>query len=76
MFRNVSIGRAIRHRKDWASLILVDQRYRSTSIQSKLPAWIRDDIAVCDSFGQTMKHLGQFYRERKQCELAVATSLK
>lgn len=60
------VGRAIRHRSDWASLILVDRRYCSASIQNKLPAWIREGIAVCDGFGQTMKHLSQFYRARKQ----------
>ncbi|KAN0087763.1 Helicase C-terminal domain containing protein [Tylopilus felleus] len=63
---NQSIGRAIRHRTDWASLILVDRRYCSASIQNKLPAWIRDGVSVCDGFGQTMKQLSQFYRERKQ----------
>ena len=30
-------GRAIRHQNDWASLILIDQRYATTRIQSKLP---------------------------------------
>lgn len=60
------VGRAIRHRADWSSLILVDRRYSSTGIQNKLPAWIRDGVTVCDGFGQTMKHLSQFSRERKQ----------
>ena len=61
---------------DWASLILVDRRYSSASIQNKLPAWIRDDIAVCDGFGQTMKDLSRFYRERKQSGIPVAIGLK
>jgi len=34
---NQSIGRAIRHRNDWASLILIDQRYSTNRIQNKLP---------------------------------------
>jgi len=68
---NQSIGRAIRHRMDWASLILVDQRYCSANIQNKLPAWIRDGVTVCDGFGQTMKHLGRFYRERKQSQFQL-----
>ncbi|KIJ17945.1 hypothetical protein PAXINDRAFT_72571, partial [Paxillus involutus ATCC 200175] len=68
---NQSIGRAIRHRMDWASLILIDQRYSSASIQSKLPSWIRSDLVVCETFGQTMKRLGDFYRERKQCAFPV-----
>ncbi|KIJ59456.1 hypothetical protein HYDPIDRAFT_118436 [Hydnomerulius pinastri MD-312] len=63
---NQSIGRAIRHRMDWASLILIDRRYTSSSIQNKLPSWIKHDLVVCETFGQTMKHLGGFYREKKQ----------
>ncbi|KAF8837930.1 DNA repair helicase [Paxillus ammoniavirescens] len=68
---NQSIGRAIRHRMDWASLILIDRRYSSASIQNKLPSWIRSDLVVCETFGQTMKRLGDFYRERKRCAFPV-----
>ncbi|KAG8214759.1 ATP-dependent DNA helicase [Butyriboletus roseoflavus] len=73
---NQCIGRAIRHRLDWASLILVDRRYCSASIQNKLPAWIQEGIAVCDGFGQTMKHLSQFYQRKQSRSLQAATSLK
>ncbi|KAG2758164.1 DNA repair helicase [Suillus brevipes Sb2] len=63
---NQSIGRAIRHRGDWASLVLIDRRFSSPAIRGKLPQWLRDDVAVCETFGQAMKHLGNFYREKKQ----------
>ncbi|KAF9236528.1 DNA repair helicase [Melanogaster broomeanus] len=63
---NQSIGRAIRHRMDWASLILIDRRYSSSGIQGKLPSWIRSDLIHCETFGQAVKHLGEFYREKKQ----------
>lgn len=63
---NQSIGRAIRHRGDWASLVLIDRRFTSPSIRGKLPQWLRDDVAVCETFGQAMKHLGNFYREKRQ----------
>ncbi|KAH7885110.1 helicase C-terminal domain-containing protein [Phlebopus sp. FC_14] len=62
---NQSIGRAIRHRSDWASLILIDLRYSSPSIGSKLPSWIKGDLVVCETFGKTMRHLVDFYREKK-----------
>ncbi|KAH7918788.1 DNA repair helicase [Leucogyrophana mollusca] len=62
---NQSIGRAIRHRADWASLILVDRRFSSPSVREKLPLWIRDGVVVCETFGQSMKQLGSFYREKK-----------
>ncbi|KAH7904949.1 DNA repair helicase [Hygrophoropsis aurantiaca] len=68
---NQSIGRAIRHRADWASLILVDRRFSSPSIKQKLPPWIRDGIVVCDTFGQSIKHLGSFIRTKKVKDLSA-----
>ncbi|KAJ3556498.1 hypothetical protein NP233_g11962 [Leucocoprinus birnbaumii] len=62
---NQSIGRAIRHKGDWASLILLDRRYASSAIRKKLPKWIGSRLFVPEGFGQTMKQLGQFYREKK-----------
>jgi chromosome transmission fidelity protein 1 len=41
---NQSIGRAIRHRNDYASIILLDRRYRTPRIVDKLPTWIKQGI--------------------------------
>ncbi|EPQ54725.1 DNA repair helicase [Gloeophyllum trabeum ATCC 11539] len=62
---NQSIGRAIRHRGDWASLILVDCRYASPRIRKKLPKWIGDTTLSCETFGQAMKELGAFFRQKR-----------
>ncbi|KAI0827672.1 DNA repair helicase [Trametes gibbosa] len=62
---NQSIGRAIRHRGDWAALVLIDSRYASPRIRNKLPKWIESGTTVAEGFGQAMKELGRFYRERK-----------
>ena len=59
------LGRAIRHRGDWASLILVDARYASPRIRGKLPKWIGQRTSVAETFGEAMKELGQFYREKR-----------
>lgn len=59
------VGRAIRHKNDWAALILLDRRYASSAIRKKLPKWIGSRLFVPDGFGQTMKQLGQFYKEKK-----------
>jgi len=58
-------GRAIRHRNDWAALILLDERYASARVRAKLPKWIGEGVTITETFGQTMKELGQFYRARK-----------
>ncbi|KAJ7505517.1 helicase C-terminal domain-containing protein [Mycena galericulata] len=62
---NQSIGRAIRHRGDWASLILLDKRYASASIRDKLPKWIGSKMTIADGFGQVIKDLGSFYRNKR-----------
>jgi chromosome transmission fidelity protein 1 len=46
---NQCIGRAIRHRNDWAAILLVDKRYSSRRIQEKLPRWIKDSMATSSS---------------------------
>lgn len=38
---NQSIGRAIRHQKDYAAIVLVDRRFGTERIKGKLPGWIR-----------------------------------
>ncbi|KAG8700152.1 ATP-dependent DNA helicase chl1, partial [Ceratobasidium sp. 395] len=57
--------RAIRHRADWAALILIDQRYGTPRIRNKLPAWIGTELEVTDKFGDAIRQLGQFFRNKK-----------
>jgi len=62
---NQSIGRAIRHRSDWASLILLDSRFSSSRIRDKLPQWISEGTEVSENFGSAVKSLGAFYRSKR-----------
>lgn len=66
---NQSIGRAIRHRGDYASIVLVDRRYGTERIRNKLPGWIKGGL-VADShekgLGGLMGALGSFFREKKR----------
>jgi hypothetical protein len=41
---NQSVGRCIRHRKDWGAIILLDSRYSKPMIQSSLSKWIRGRV--------------------------------
>lgn len=66
---NQSIGRAIRHRGDYAAIVLVDRRYGTERIRGKLPGWIRGGM-VGDShekgLGGLMGAVGGFFRSKKQ----------
>jgi len=65
---NQSIGRAIRHRGDFAAIILIDKRYNSKRIQDKLPGWIKEGLVNTDvaegksQFAEFMKLSGAFFR--------------
>ncbi|KAJ3518949.1 hypothetical protein NM208_g14321 [Fusarium decemcellulare] len=65
---NQSIGRAIRHRGDYAAIVLVDRRYGTDRIRGKLPGWIRGGL-VSDShekgLGGLMGAVGGFFRGKK-----------
>lgn len=49
---NQSIGRAIRHSRDYACIVLADMRYERPSVIKHLPQWIASQVQVCKTFGQ------------------------
>jgi chromosome transmission fidelity protein 1 len=49
---NQAIGRAIRHKGDWASILLFDARYAQQRVQAKLPGWIKESMPVRGEAGQ------------------------
>ncbi|XP_021244988.1 ATP-dependent DNA helicase DDX11 isoform X1 [Numida meleagris] len=59
---NQSIGRAIRHQKDFASILLLDHRYARPAILNKLPQWIRERTQVKPAFGSAFAELRKFHR--------------
>lgn len=58
---NQSIGRAIRHRGDYAAIVLVDRRYGTGRIVEKLPGWIREGVRECKGFEGAMGSVGEFF---------------
>lgn len=66
---NQSIGRAIRHQRDFASIVLLDHRYARPSILAKLPAWIRDRVEVKATFGPAFAAVRKFHREKSHPSL-------
>ncbi|KAI9886565.1 MAG: hypothetical protein M1823_001607 [Watsoniomyces obsoletus] len=65
---NQSIGRAIRHRNDYACIILLDKRYSNERVKGKLPAWIQRGL-VDDGgkkpFSAVVGSLSAFFRAKK-----------
>ncbi|CAH0026075.1 unnamed protein product [Clonostachys rhizophaga] len=67
---NQSIGRAIRHRGDYAAIILVDRRFGTERIRGKLPGWIQNGMQASGGeekgIAGLMGALGGFFRGRQQ----------
>ena len=62
---NQSIGRAIRHKGDYATIVLLDKRYATARISKKLPKWIGDHVDNLDKFGLAMGKISRFFREKQ-----------
>ena len=66
---NQSIGRAIRHKDDYAAIVLLDRRYTSKRIQAKLPGWIRSSMTSGGGSNLSEYNLGglrTFFDARKE----------
>uniref|UniRef100_A0A0M3KJ10 Probable ATP-dependent RNA helicase DDX11 (inferred by orthology to a human protein) n=1 Tax=Anisakis simplex TaxID=6269 RepID=A0A0M3KJ10_ANISI len=67
---NQAIGRAIRHRNDYAAIILIDSRYSKPNIEKGLPTWISSRLKHCKNFGELITQLSTFFKMRKQLSLS------
>jgi chromosome transmission fidelity protein 1 len=47
-------------------LVLVDTRYQSERIHSKLPGWIGKSLVMTQSFGQAIKTASQFFASKRE----------
>lgn len=62
---NQSIGRAIRHKDDYAAILLFDRRYERANMRDKLPGWIQKSLRHGLRFEEARRELeGFFSRER------------
>lgn len=67
---NQCIGRAIRHRRDYAAVMLADARYASAVDDegrfngplAKLPQWIQESLVVAKEFGEAYGKMAKFYK--------------
>ncbi|KAI3647445.1 hypothetical protein MP228_007666 [Amoeboaphelidium protococcarum] len=66
---NQSIGRAIRHKNDYAAIVLVDQRYDNDKIVKKLPHWMTTNMHRLETFGESMITLTRFFQAKRKTEM-------
>jgi chromosome transmission fidelity protein 1 len=58
---NQCVGRAIRHKGDYAAIMMLDRRYGTKRIQDKLPKWIRGSLTSGLGVGDVEKRLDTFF---------------
>ncbi len=65
---NQSIGRAIRHRYDYGSILLVDERFDSGEVKSLISRWLRDSVTKAATTKACVESLARFYETmRRRC---------
>lgn len=62
---NQCIGRSVRHINDYATVVLLDERYKNPRIQAKLPKWISRSLLIADSFKAVPSNIIRFFNEKK-----------
>ena len=71
---NQSIGRAIRHQNDYASIMLIDERYALPRIGRKLSGWIRDHVRPCNTFGPCIRNMRTFFKGHAAAAAAASNA--
>jgi Helicase C-terminal domain len=71
---NQSIGRAIRHSKDYATIALLDARYSTPRIRSKLPKWINSRVVQCSTWQPVVPQIQGFFRYHRERQVAAAST--
>lgn len=61
---NQCVGRAIRHKGDYATILMLDRRYGSKRIQDKLPKWIRGSLTCGLGVQDVGKRLDGFFADK------------
>lgn len=62
---NQCIGRAIRHRNDYAAILILDRRYSTERIQAKLPQWIRGSLSKAAGVAEVEQSLDAFFATKR-----------
>jgi len=62
---NQALGRTIRHRLDFGSILLLDHRYRNPDVMYQLPKWAQDSFPKNSrgTHGEAVSLLRRFFAQ-------------
>jgi chromosome transmission fidelity protein 1 len=66
---NQTIGRVIRHKDDYAVIILLDSRYRNPKLKDRLATWMHPFIELQDQFGSSIERVSTFFKKFDELSL-------
>lgn len=61
---NQAVGRVIRHRYDYGSIIFLDERFAQQNHQQQMSYWLRPYIKCYPKFGEAVFSLTKFFRDK------------
>jgi len=62
---NQAVGRCIRHKEDYGSIVLIDERFSRPEAIASLSKWIRMNLKTCSFFEQSIEGLTGFFQSRE-----------
>ncbi|XP_063824609.1 ATP-dependent DNA helicase DDX11 [Ostrinia nubilalis] len=62
---NQCIGRAVRHASDFASVLLLDERYSRPQTMNALPSFVQKSLLDNCTFGKAFGSIGKFFAKHK-----------
>lgn len=63
---NQALGRCIRHKNDWGAILLADERFKNPRLQGSLSRWIRSNLKMLPSLGQSQIALEDFFATHRR----------
>ena len=67
---NQSIGRSIRHIGDHAAIFLLDARFHTDRVRTKLPGWIADRLVLAPAWPPVVAATAAFFRAKRAAAAA------
>ena len=73
---NQSVGRAIRHRNDYAAIVLADSRFAKAAVKERLPKWIAGGLRVPPTHADGIAAVRSFFGGRAEEQRRIEAARK